>query len=167
MEPIHKLAGNPLAGLQEIPLPPAVPYVPQTLGWVIVAALLLLVCAYVAWLIVRHRRANAYRREALVELESIESAVLGSASSAPTLPALLKRTALAATSRTNVASLTGDDWLRFLDRSLGGNEFQNGPGQLLPRIAYGTSAPTDIPQDQLQSLIALSRRWIKHHHADV
>ena len=83
------------------------------------------------------------------------------------LPQLLKRTAIAATSREQVASLTGDDWLRFLDRSLGGDEFNSGPGRLLTRIAYATSVPQDISRDQLESLIALSRRWIRHHHADV
>lgn len=167
MEPEHKFAGDPLAGLQEIALPAPVPYLPQTMGWAVVGGGVLLALIYMCWRIVRHRRANAYRRAALAELDRIEQQLPASGSDYGSLPSLLKRTAIAATSRQQVAALTGDEWLRFLDHSLGGNAFQQGPGQLLIRIAYATSPPQDISRDELRSLIALSRRWIRHHHADV
>ena len=198
-EPVHAIAGDALAGLQELPLPPPVSYVPQTIGWVIVAAVLGVIAALIVWRVVRHRRLNAYRREALAELELIERAALedaphptsprfaegGVRGSAPvpappsakrgevgwgaspiaTLPALLKRTAIAATSRDHVATLTGDDWLRFLDRTLGGDAFSQGKGQLLTRLAYDDG--TQLAPDDLRELLRLSRRWIAHHHADV
>lgn len=168
--------GNVLAGLQEIPLPAPVPYVPQTLGWLVVAVVLALLVAYVALRIVRHHRENAYRREALAELAALERALLRSARSEAdersitwsALPELLKRTAIAATSRDRVASLSGQEWLRFLDSTLGGDSFARGTGQLLTRIAY---APTDlagrVPRKDLQELFRLSRRWIAHHHVHV
>ncbi|MBB6095199.1 hypothetical protein HNQ60_004089 [Povalibacter uvarum] len=151
-------AGDPLANLQEIAEPPVVPYFPQTAGWAVVGGVVLLALIYIGWKVARHRRANAYRREALAELARIEAE-----SSHAALPALLKRTAIAAASRSAVASLTGEEWLRFLDRSLGGDQFEKGPGQLLPRIAYATSLPADISTEELRSLIDLSRRWIRRH----
>jgi len=240
MEPVHQLAGDALAGLQEIPLPPPVSYVPQTIGWAIVGALLVAALIYMSWRMFRRYRANAYRRAALAELAVIEGALLhveavslieaapslpspvngggikekrredgrgtsnaasslspplakrgedgrgasssnaASSSSPPpagrgedgrvalsALPALLKWTAIAATSRAKVATLSGDEWLRFLDRSLGGHEFERGSGRLLSRIAYSNAATPEISREQIDSLITLSRRWIERHNADV
>lgn len=194
MAATHPLSGDVLAGLQELPPPQPVPYVPQTFGWLIVAIVLVLLIACTGWLLVKHWRANAYRRQALAELNRIEAAfraqapvpsskaIAAPASAAPrsaaapalasrgeagwgALPALLKRTAMAATSREQVASLTGDDWLRFLDRTLNSDAFVCGAGRLLPRLAYSQSLPADISTQDLDQLMALSRRWIRHHDA--
>ncbi len=162
-EPTHAIAGDALAGLQELSLPPPVPYTPQTVGWVVVAIVVVVLMALVIWRIIRHRRANAYRRAALAELAVIERDA-----TVAQLPVLLKRTAMAATSREHVAALSGADWLRFLDRTLNTDAFTQGTGQLLTRIAYYDEGQLQaIPRADLQQLMHLSRRWIQHHHADV
>lgn len=154
-------AGNPLAGLQELPPPDPISYAPATAGWVVIGALLLALLIYLAWRAAKRWRANAYRRAALAELTAIEKTV-----AIGTLPALLKRTAMAATSREEVAGLNGQEWLRFLDRTLGGESFTRGHGQLLTRIAYRNQPQLDdIPRDDVVQLLQLSRRWIKHHDA--
>jgi Domain of unknown function (DUF4381) len=159
----HKIAGDALAGLQELPLPAPVPYTPQTVGWVVIAIVLVALVALVIWRVARHRRANAYRRAALAELAVIEREA-----TVFELPVLLKRTAMAATSREHVAALTGVDWLRFLDRTLNTDAFTRGTGRLLTRIAYYDEGQLQkIPPADLQQLLHLSRRWIRHHHADV
>ena len=102
-----------LEQLREIPLPVPVSYAPQTIGWYIVGALLV---AGLAWLAVRwHRswRANRYRRAALAEL--CAAGARGQPGHA--LPALVKRTALSFAPREEVAGLSGDRWLEFLDRT--------------------------------------------------
>jgi len=91
-------ADTTLANLREIPLPPAVPYIPQTIGWLVVALLLLAVLAYVGWRVYQRHLKNRYRRDALAELAAIERKVRANASSREglcELPALVKRTALA------------------------------------------------------------------------
>jgi hypothetical protein len=159
----HQVAGDALARLQELSLPAPVPYTPQTIGWVVVAIVLAALVALVIWRIVRHRRANAYRRAALAELAVIERDA-----AVAQLPVLLKRTAMAATSREHVAALTGADWLRFLDRTLHTDAFTQGTGRLLTRIAYYDEGQLqNIPRADMQQLLQLSRRWIRHHHADV
>jgi hypothetical protein len=153
-----------LTALQEIPLPAPISYRPATIGWVVVGVVALAVLASAAWRWFRRWQANAYRREALREMADLErrfaqpDARVGALAA---LPALLKRTALAAMPRVGVASLSDEQWLAFLDRTCPPGGFASGPGKLLPRIAYQTIVrPTPA---ELHQLVALVRRWITHH----
>ena len=56
------------------------------------------------------------------------------------LPRLVKQTALAFRPRTEVAALSGEPWLQFLDASYGEKGFTEGPGRLLPKLAYASLA---------------------------
>jgi Tfp pilus assembly protein PilO len=112
---------DPLAELKDIHLPPPVSAWPPAPGWWLLAALLViaLVAGVALWL--RHRRRTAYRRAALRGLDQLRSEWRQQHDDAHTLHAinqLLKRTALAAYARADVAALSGDAWLDFLDRQL-------------------------------------------------
>jgi len=75
---------------------------------------------------------------------------------AAALSALLKRVALARFPRTDVAALSGAEWLAFLDRTGGNGRFREGAGAVL---AHGPYAPRlDCDAD---TLLALARDWIK------
>jgi hypothetical protein len=158
-------ASDALAALQVAPLPPPVPYTPQTWGWAVVG---LLVVVFAAWLVgraVRRHRAQRYRREALRELERLEAALhdeAGRSAALAALPALAKRVALAAAPRSQVAGLSGEPWLRWLDASGGEGRFTRGPGRLLATLAYAPGAPADA---DVSALVALLRTWIRRHHA--
>src|SRR5262245_21209616 len=76
------------------------------------------------------------------------------------LALLVRRTALAAFPRQQVASLAGPAWLAFLDRTYGGQEFSQGPGQILGLAPY---EPQRSISD-MRPLIDLVRRWIRTHH---
>jgi hypothetical protein len=157
---------DPVAGLIDIPLPVPVSFWPQT--WplrivvaVAVAGLLLGIvrCAR-SW----HR--NRYRRAALAELDRIEGGLgasgLGAAAPADAsvaLAALVRRTALAAFPRDQVASLAGPAWLSFLDRTANTTDFSDGAGRALEMGAYRPA-----PEDP-RSLVGAVRHWIKAHHA--
>ena len=54
----------------------------------------------------------------------------------------------------SAATLYGDDWLRYLDRYLGGEEFLNGVGRILLEAPYQAQ-----PHFEAQVLIDLIRRW--------
>jgi hypothetical protein len=145
--------------------------VPQTVGWWIVLGLVMVALAWAAWAVVRRRRSNRYRRLALARLEAIERA-LADPTSRPSvlaeLPVLVKRTALAAHARAEVAALSGDSWLEFLDRSYGGKGFTEGIGRLLPELAYATPASTSaLPTEETRALVDLVRRWIRSHRVRV
>ena len=72
------------------------------------------------------------------------------------IAAVLRRTALAAVPRDRIVGLTGDDWLRFLDRSLQTTGFTQGPGQILAQAPY-----RPVPPDP--ELVRLARRWVQQH----
>ena len=130
------------------PEPPApVAMTPQTPGWIVLGAVLLLLLAWGALIWRRRRRANAWRREAL--------AALAEAGDDPAAVApILRRAALALHPRAEVAGLTGERWLRFLDRA-GGPGFAEGPGRALAAGPYdGRGAPAP-------GLSALAARWVR------
>jgi hypothetical protein len=159
--------------LHDIVLPEPVSWTPQTVGWLILLALVLV---GVVWLVIvmrRRHRANLYRRLALAELSEIESVMRetggdagGVTGTVARLPVLVKKTVLACHPRSAVASLNGEKWLRFLDESYGGNGFTKGPGRILPSLAYARKQG-DAPPEAMKELISLIRHWIRRHHVRV
>ena len=158
-----------LSGLQDIPLPLPVPYTPQTGGWLFLGLFLVAAICYGIWRWHRRWTANQYRRAAYVRLQEVEVSLADPARRGDALaaiPSLVKQTALSFSPRDAVASLSNNDWLVFLDRTYPPGGFAQGPGRLLPRLAYG--APADlarIPISEVTELLSLVRRWIAHHHA--
>ncbi|MBO9406274.1 DUF4381 domain-containing protein [Shimia sp. R9_1] len=139
--------------LAEVPEPAPVSMIPQTVGWAVLAGALGLALLGWAWRIWRHYQANAYRREALAALDA-------AASDAAAISTILKRAALTAYGRTSVAALSGDDWLRFLDKTGGAAEggFVKGAGRILAAAAYRPEPVAAGPDLQ-----ALARHWIRNH----
>lgn len=145
-EPLPNLI-DLLGQLAEPAAPPPVPLTPQTWGWAVLAALAL---ALVIWLIARavlRYRANAYRRAALAELEACGD-------DPAKVAAVLRRAALAAWPRDEVASLTGDAWVRFLHETGG---FAQEQGAVL-RAAPWRPDPTPAP-----ALRRAAEQWVRHH----
>lgn len=158
-----------LEGLREIPLPGPVSYIPQTAGWLLIVAVALAAIGYGLWRLVRRHAANRYRRMALKELSEIESRI-GNAGerhrALAAIPALLKRTALAAAGRPAVAALSDRAWWEFLDRTCAPGGFSSGPGRLLTLFSYAEPSQfSAVPDSEVRDLIVLVRRWIAGHHA--
>ena len=163
MAEVPSTTADPVAGLIDVPLPREVSLLPQT--WEARLAIVLLIVAVGAavWRYAHLRRINRYRREALAELGRIEGARnSGPSDLLSSLTLLVRRTALAAFPREQVAPLVGPAWLTFLDRSYGGEEFSRGVGHLLVSGPYQQMPPEGA---ELQSLVLLVRRWIRGHHA--
>ncbi|MHC4943883.1 MAG: DUF4381 domain-containing protein [Planctomycetota bacterium] len=161
--------GDPasLDNLHDIVTPAPVSWWPLAPGWYVLALLILLTLGWSAWTWYRRRRTNAYRRAALLEFEAL-SRQTGSAhereDALRKLPELLKRTALAAWPRAEVAELTGREWLAFLDRTAGMKKFSEGKGRILPELAYGGSKFFQALKDEeVRSVIGLAERWIREH----
>lgn len=149
---------DPVAGLVDIPLPAPVSFWPQTWPTRVAVAVVAVGLAVGAWQLVRWWYRNRYRRAALAELDRIEGG--GNAAGVPlALASLVRRTALAAFPRDKVASLTGREWLAFLDRTADTRVFSEGAGRALEDMAY-RSTPEDI-----RPLIGAVRHWIRAHHA--
>lgn len=164
LDPTTEIA---LRTLKDIATPTPVSWMPQTWGWLAVAsfflAIVLLWCAraYRRW------KRNAYRREALKLLDEIEVDLRSPdarGQAVNRLTELVKRTALAAWPRKDVAAITGRDWIRFLRAHDTG-----GIGRALEivfdDIEYqGERTVRNLTPDVVDNLARGVRRWIEEHH---
>lgn len=134
--------------------PQVIPFTPQTPGWWVVAGLVLALVLISSWRTVQSRRRNRYRREALVVLQAIEA---NPDATGAQIALLLKRTALAAYPRKQVASLHGAEWASFLCLSSNRDPEIEAVADQLAGAAYREGIVA-------ASLIAPARRWIEGHH---
>lgn len=156
---------DPLGGLLDIPLPAPHSFWPAT--WFAWGTLVILttVLIFGLWALCHCWFANRHRREATAQLRQIElsSDAIPELILVKKLAVLVRKTALAAFPRTEVADLSGRQWLAFLDRSYDGQDFSAGVGRHLAAAPYQQDIHlTAIERSQL---VALIRRWIWKHHA--
>lgn len=145
--------------MHELVMPEPVAWLPQTPGWWIVLGWILAVLLLLAWQFAKRRRRDRYRRDALAELKAIAAQPeLGPAESAQHIAALLKRTALVAYPREDVAALYGDDWASFLKESAGNDRQVRDAADSLAAAAYRPDADGSV-------LTGPARRWIRLHRA--
>ena len=153
-----------LQNLNDIVVPAAVDWWPLAPGWYVLFAVLTVVLAVLAFRRWRRWQRDRYRRLALEELAAIHSGGREATRiAASDLPALLKRTALSAWPRADVAALTGPAWHRFLDQSAGMNQFCSGAGTSLDLLSYGSSGAEELPDAELLKLLDAARIWLKSH----
>ena len=156
-----------LEKLHEILLPDPVNWMPQTVGWYAVFGLIVVAAGWKLFGRFSRFRNNRYRRFALTELEAIEQDLQRPEKRVRALreiPVLLKRTALAAFPRSEVAGLSGEKWLAFLDKTLGGKDFMENEGRLLPELDYAPAARiSNLSDEAVGKLLRIVRHWIKVH----
>jgi hypothetical protein len=141
-----------IEALQPPPEPSPVSMMPQTWGWAVLAVLVSILILRLAWRAWRRWRANAYRRAALAELDRAgddPAAIAG----------ILRRCALATWPRGDVASLTGTDWLAFLERT-GRGSFSEAGAKALLAGPYRPS-PAATP-----GLRREASAWVRQHKVE-
>ncbi|MYZ45638.1 DUF4381 domain-containing protein [Schauerella aestuarii] len=149
--------------LQQLPLPPAVAWLPQTWGWAVVAGALACALVVSAALWLRHHRRNRYRREAIVALQRMKAAAQADRRAIRQLPVLLKRVTLAATPDRYAASLTGNAFVTYLQST--GGRFPDNAGAVLTTLAYGDDAAlAALSEPGLALVIHASEMWVERHH---
>ena len=152
--------------LHDIIMPAPVPWWPLAPGWYWVLGLLvvMLLAALITGLI--RWQHNRYRREALAELARQEVALQNADLRSPallSLAELLKRTAVTAFPREDVATLTGPKWFEFLDYTARGSRFHDALGAMLENAIYDPRAVDTLDPQRLHSVVEAIRHWIKFH----
>jgi len=125
--------------LRDLHLPDAIGWWPIAPGWWFLIALAVAALGYFLYRSFLKWRRNAPRRIALRELKRIQQEYqhgVDEISLAIELSELLRRTMLAYAPRDEVAGLTGEGWLRWLDRGLDERPFSQGPGQNVESLPY-------------------------------
>lgn len=147
-----------LAQLRDIHLPAPIGLWPLAVGWVVLAALLFLVFFMVTWFAIRHYHAQRGRRQALSVLARYQQENQrqpNSQLSAARVSELLKRVALLYYPRTEVASLQGDAWVDFLNKTANNLDFNTVRILLIER-------PYQPPQsDDITPLFIMAQLWIQ------
>ena len=180
--------------LKEISLPAPVSYAPQTWGWWVLLALLVITVVLIGARRYWQWRRDRYRREALVRLAELQNSD-DRLSALRELPELLKRVAISmpaanpvgaglpamgashstimSTKRTpsrasplpqGPAASGKADWQAFLER----HSSQPLPAdfsQQLAQLAYAPDATLlALPETQRQYLFTTCKHWVEHHH---
>lgn len=144
--------------MHDLVRPEPVSWMPQTSGWWIALSWLFAISMVLA----RHRyrawHRNRYRRAALAILRSIEVNTADETQVAGQIAILLKRTALAAYPREQVAHLFGSEWAQFLRDTASNDPIIGQTAEQLATTAYRRDCDG-------KALIAPARRWIKVHRA--
>ncbi len=156
-----------LHGIEEVHLPDPITWMPQTIGWKVLGLVAVFVLGVMAFRVLRKWWGNRYRREALKQLTVLESSASDWKEVARTLPELLKATALQAYSRNEIASLSGRQWLAFLDDHCTGSSFLEKTGQQLIELSYLPDNRWSLTESNIQALIKDVRYWISNHHVSI
>lgn len=133
---------------------------PLAPAWYLVTGAVLLLAGAAVFAAWHRRRANAYRVSALAALDQVgrdQDALLRIAE-------ILKRTALAAAPRQQVAALSGERWVHWLNQSGNGVAFSETDRALLAGHVYGAGQPDEL---QIDALVNSARAWIRQHQVGV
>jgi len=152
---------SPELNLRDIALADSVSGWPPALGWWLLLVLMLLLAGGGWWAYRRYQRL-ALKRAVLAEFALLEARFKSEAELQPLLAELsifLRRVCLnlPAYRQSECAGLQGEAWLKFLDRALESNEFENGVRRLLLQAPY---APRLVNHLELDELLPLLRRWL-------
>lgn len=154
--------------LRDIHLPEPISWWPLAPGWWILLACALLIIAtlFLARKIYQNRQ---LKRDIKTELEHIKKQFQQTQNKsrlAKSLSILLRRASISYYPKTNIAGLTGEHWLAYLDKTnikrSEKNSFRSEAGEVL---LYAPYLPDDKKLDfDAQSLIALSESWLLAPH---
>ena len=150
---------DPLHELRDVHMPDPVSWWPPAFGWWMVIVVLVILVSLVLWAIA-HRQRTRPRRIALAQLEQVKQQYAEHSDdqwATTEVSHLLRRYALAVFSRSHVAGLSGQSWLKFLDHAGGTNQFSSGPGQSLRSGPYQSCGSVSAAD-----LLPLVERWIQH-----
>ncbi|MBT8086618.1 MAG: DUF4381 domain-containing protein [Gammaproteobacteria bacterium] len=149
--------------LRDLHLPEPVGWWPLAPGWWVLLLIAVAALGYFAWRAYRQWRHNAPRRHALKELAHYEAEYLEHRNPVmlgKRLSELLRRAVLAYAPREEVAGLTGDAWLEWLDRDMPLPYFHTEGGRRLIELPYRDPDGdfSDVDVDALLSAVRMRLR---------
>jgi hypothetical protein len=164
--PVHAMSPDALAGLADIAVPEPVSWFPHTWGWWVIAGIVLAAASVLAIRWARRYLANRYRREALGKCAALEASLDhedARAEALAELAVLLKRTALSAWPRPEVAALSGPAWIAFLRRHGPRAGIDARLERLLHDTEYRPGSLATFSRQDAHACAQAVRHWIETH----
>lgn len=160
MIPENPVANNADAlPLRDIHLPDSILWWPPAPGWWILLLLLITfavsICFYVRQRKKKKLSAVYLAKQELNRIEKIFTQEKDKSKLIKDLSELIRRLSISVFKRSESASLTGDDWLLFLDNTNGSDAFSNGVGRALIEAPYQST-----PDYDEYALLQLIAQWI-------
>jgi hypothetical protein len=148
--------------LRDLHLPGMIGWWPLAPGWWVLLGCLVIALGFLLRHYLRVRARRAASRHALQNLDALldgyeqhRNAVTFTAA----VSELLRRTMLAYAPRDEVAGLTGEAWLAWLDRDLQQPQFVSGPGRQLVDLPYRNPA-AETPDADIYALVTAVRQRV-------
>ncbi len=144
--------------LRDIHLPDAIGWWPPAMGWWLLALFIPLLCWFVIWLFKRLTQKTVLKTGKKILAEIKQDTALNNIEKLSKISELIRRVAISIAPRPETASLTGPDWLQYLDSTMKDSPFTQGAGQCLANAHYQQTALTEI---DIPKLISLCEHWLK------
>lgn len=148
-----------LQQLKDIHLPHAISTWPIAPGWIALFTILLGLMCFLGYMYYRRRQKQRAIRYALATLKQLKELTKDNTDNiniAGEISTLIRRTALHYFHRDEIAGLSGNDWLSFLNRSSKTAQFTEETGRLLIDAPYRKQTTID-----LIPLFASTESWLK------
>lgn len=144
--------------IRDIHLPEAISWWPLAIGWWIVIALVL--CALMLlYVYITKLNKPTLKRKAKAKIASIEKKFVETQNPVlcvSEISMFFRQVVITDNNEKNVAGLTGQSWLEWLDKSLKEPEFSQGPGQLLINGPY----QQNVNKNDVDQLLKLCHKWV-------
>jgi hypothetical protein len=150
--------GTTELALRDLHLPDAIGWWPPAMGWWILLIAVPSLLFFCYWLIKRITRKTAIKSGTRHLAAIKQNPDLNDFQKLQKISMLVRRITISHFSRTESASLTGQQWLSFLDKNMPDKPFSNGIGRLLITAPYQQYPVDDLDID---ALIKLCAAWLK------
>ncbi len=155
--------------LQDIHLPGSASFWPLAFGWWILLVMIISVATWLVIKVIKRAKEKRHQHKILDKFKSLEKKLKTKPSNATIaeINTLLRQLAITYYPRTEVASLTGSDWLYFLDESGSTHEFSRGAGRILIEAPYQLENQLENQTDDhienlnINEFLPLIQNWAK------
>lgn len=148
--------------LRDIHLPEPVSWWPPAPGWwLLLIAGFIIIAGLLVYRYVRNSR--LLKRTVVAELNTVRERYYQNhdpVELVKSLSTLMRRASISFYPRSTAASLTGKDWLKYLDSTSQRKDFEHGSGRILATAPY-LPANSRIDMD-LEDLLSLCENWLSN-----
>ena len=149
--------------LQDIHLPAAADIWPLAIGWWILLALIVFIVGWLVIKLLQRTKRKKQQEKILAKFDILEEKLRKNPSNSiiAELNTLLRQLAITYYPRAEIASLTGADWLQFLDKSGNTHDFSRGAGRILIEAPYKkeNQKESQIENLNINEFLPLIRNW--------